>query len=56
MIKNLQIFFAYLIKSDKKYADPTDVALSIIDDNGKIFVNEDHGNIIQFNNCFLLRV
>jgi hypothetical protein len=34
LIKNLKIFFTNLIKSDKKYVDPTDVAINIINDNG----------------------
>jgi hypothetical protein len=37
LIKNLKILFGQMIKSDKKYADPTAVAHSLTDDNGKPF-------------------
>ena len=34
LIKNLQTLFAYMIKSDKKYVDPSKVLNSIVDDEG----------------------
>ncbi len=37
LIKNLKFLFGHMSKSDKKYADPTAVANSLTDDNGKPF-------------------
>lgn len=37
LIKNLKLLFGHMSKSDKKYADPTAVANSLTDDNGKPF-------------------
>ena len=34
LIKNLQKLFAKMIKSDKKYVDPTEVLNSVVDDMG----------------------
>lgn len=43
-------------KSDKKYADPTAVANSLTDDNGKPFQLGEERDIGEFNDCLLSRV
>lgn len=45
-----------MIKSDKKYADPTAVAHSLTDDNGKPFQIGEERDIGEFNDCLLSRV
>ena len=48
--------FAYLAKSDKKYADPSGVLHSIVDDFGNPIQIGEQKDIGEFNNNFLARI
>lgn len=45
-----------MTRSDKKYADPTDVLKAIVDDNGKTIQIGDEKDIGEFNQTFLARI
>ena len=48
--------FAFLTRSDKKYADPTDVLKAITDDYGKPVQIGEEKDIGEFNSTFLARI
>lgn len=50
------MLFAFLTRSDKKYADPTDVLKAIADENGKQIQIGDEKDIGEFNQTFLARI
>ena len=56
LIKHLRILFGKISKSDKKYADPTDVLRSLTDDCGRPFEIGNERDIGEFNDTFLSRV
>ena len=56
LVKNLQLLFAGMISSDKKYLDPTNVITSIVDDYGNEIPIGDQKDIGEFNLYFLSRV
>jgi ubiquitin carboxyl-terminal hydrolase 25/28 len=56
LIKQLKQIFGYLIKSDKKYSDPTPVLKSLTDTNGRPLEIGDERDIGEFNDTFLSRV
>ena len=56
LIIELKKLFAFLAKSDKKYADPTGVLNSIVDDYGNTVQVGEQKDMAEFNNNFLARV
>jgi hypothetical protein len=56
LIKALKILFARMTIGDKKYADPSDVAHSLVDDSGNKFQVGEERDISEFNDCLLSRV
>jgi hypothetical protein len=56
LIKNLKKLFAAMAIGDKKYADPSQVAHSLTDDQGRKFQVGDERDIGEFNECLLSRV
>jgi hypothetical protein len=50
------VLFAFLTRSDKKYADPTDVLKAIVDDYGKTIQIGEEKDIGEFNHTFLARI
>jgi Ubiquitin carboxyl-terminal hydrolase len=56
LILELKKLFAFLTKSDKKYADPSGVLHSIVDDYGNEIQVGEQKDMAEFNNNFLARV
>ena len=56
LAKSLQLLFAGMIISDKKYLDPTSVITSVVDDYGNELPIGDQKDIAEFNLFFLARV
>ncbi len=56
LVKHLQMLFAGMIGSDKKYLDPTAVVTSVVDDYGNPLPIGDQKDIAEFNLFFLARV
>lgn len=56
LVKSLQLLFAGMIISDKKYLDPTSVITSVVDDYGNELPIGDQKDIAEFNLFFLARV
>lgn len=56
LVKQLQLLFAGMIASDKKYLDPTLVITSVVDDYGNELPIGDQKDIAEFNLFFLARV
>ena len=56
LVRKLKVLFAKMTKSDKKYADPTDVLKSLTDDFGKPVEIGEEKDIGEFNDTFLSRV
>jgi hypothetical protein len=56
LIEELKTLFAFLTRSDKKYADPTDVLKAIVDDYGKTIQIGEEKDIGEFNQTFLARI
>ena len=48
--------FAFMARSDKKYADPTGVLKSLVDDYGNSVEIGDQKDIGEFNSTFLARI
>lgn len=48
--------FAFMTNSDKKYADPTGVLKSLVDDFGNPLEIGDQKDIGEFNQTFLARI
>jgi len=52
----LKKLFAFLVRSDKKYADPTQVLKSIVDGDGNPIEIGEQQDIGEFNSNFLQRL
>lgn len=52
----LKKLFAFMARSDKKYADPTAVLKALVDDFGNPIEIGDQKDIGEFNSTFLARV
>eukprot|EP01016_Furgasonia_blochmanni_P005285 TRINITY_DN12056_c0_g1_i2.p1 TRINITY_DN12056_c0_g1~~TRINITY_DN12056_c0_g1_i2.p1 ORF type:complete len:192 (+),score=47.19 TRINITY_DN12056_c0_g1_i2:306-881(+) len=56
LTKNLQRLFALMIKSNKKYVDPSQVLQLLVDDQGNSIAVGDQKDISEYNMNFLARV
>jgi ubiquitin carboxyl-terminal hydrolase 25/28 len=56
LIREMKILFAFMARSDKKYADPTGVLKAIVDDFGNPVEIGEQKDIGEFNNTFLARI
>jgi ubiquitin carboxyl-terminal hydrolase 25/28 len=56
LVKEVMNLFSFLARSEKKYADPTNVLKSIIDDYGHTIEIGNQEDIPEFNLKFLERI
>lgn len=56
LVEEVQRLFAYLIRSNKKYADPSNVLNALVDDFGNQISIGDQKDVGEFNMIFVARI
>ena len=56
LVENLQRLFAFLIRSDRRYIDPTPVLSTLTDDSGKQIIIGDEKDVGEFNMLLIARI